>query len=89
MRGQPQNGDRRGSLGFIGATDCQHDRLLVSYAKEEGKEGPHGISVLCSGQAQPAGMGQASQGLARAPAGGESVNSELRAAGDPSPASAP
>lgn len=59
-----------GSLEFIGATVCQHDRLLVSYAKEERKEGPRGISGLCSRQAQPAGTGQASQGLARAPAEG-------------------
>lgn len=69
-REQPQNGDVQGSLGFIGAVDCQHDRLLVSYANKEGKEGPHGISVLCSRQTQPVGMGQASQDLARAPAEG-------------------
>lgn len=49
--------------GSQGVTDCQHDRLSVSNAKEE----PLGITVLCSRQAQPAGMGQASQGLARAP----------------------
>lgn len=56
--------------GSQGVTDCQHDRLLVSYAKEEGKEEPLGISVLGSRQTEPAGMRQASQGLARAPAEG-------------------
>lgn len=69
-RGQPQNGGGQGSLGFIGAVDCWHDRLFVSYAKEEGKEGPHGILVLCIRHAQLVGMGLASQGLERAPAEG-------------------
>lgn len=50
-------------------SQVQHDRLLASYVKEGRKEGPPGMSGLCSRQAQPAGMGQASQGL-QGPRGG-------------------
>lgn len=43
-----------------GAVDCQHHRLHVSYAKEEGKKGdPLGLAVLLL--IQPAGKGLASQ----------------------------
>ena len=58
--------------------------------RREKKRSPPGVPVL-QGQAQPAGTGLASQGLhgpLRGWWGCESVNRELRAAGDPRPASA-
>ena len=79
-----------GSLGFIGITDCQHDRCLFHMQRRKKKRSPPRVPAL-QGQAQPAGTGQASQGLPgplRGWWGCESVNRELRAAGDPRPASA-
>lgn len=64
---------------FIGASACQHDRLLVSYAKEEGRGGLLGPRALQQ-QAQPAGkLGQAAR-AAQGPCGEGTVNSDPRAA---------